>query len=158
MAKMSTTKNKVRHRYIGAVLMAIVSALLGQIFYFPVPIGLLNAREKLYSRLALEPGSKVLDAGCGSEAVAIFMAEEKGLNVVGIDITPRHLASARKNVQARDLQHKVSIESADYHDLTQYANESFDGIYTMETYVHADDPPECWRTSIVSFRLAVFLP
>ena len=28
----------------------------------------------------------------------------------------------------------------DYHDLADFDDSSFDGIYTMETFVHADDP------------------
>lgn len=95
--------------------------------------------KKLYTRLGLEPGAKVLDAGAGSGYVAKYMAE-KGLNVQAIDITPHHLADARKNVKSFGLEDKISVDYADYHNLSQFADASFDGIYTMETFVHADDP------------------
>lgn len=95
--------------------------------------------EKLYTRLDLKPGSKVMDAGAGSGYVAMYMAR-KGLNVQAIDITPHHITDARKNVKKNGLEDKISVDYADYHNLTAFPDASFDGIYTMETFVHADDP------------------
>jgi ubiquinone/menaquinone biosynthesis C-methylase UbiE len=95
--------------------------------------------EKLFARLDLQPGANVLDAGAGSGYVAMFMAR-KGLNVQAVDITPLHVEDAKKNVKANGLEDKVSIKLDDYHSLTSFADKSFDGIYTMETFVHADDP------------------
>lgn len=99
--------------------------------------------EKLYTRLGLEPGSRVLDAGAGSGYVAIYMAR-KGLNVQAIDITPHHLADARKNIKKQNLEAKIAVEYGDYHNIS-YPDESFNGIYTMETFVHADDPVKVLR-------------
>ena len=99
--------------------------------------------EKLYTRLGLEPESRVLDAGAGSGYVAIYMAR-KGLNVQAIDITPHHLADARKNIKKHNLEAKITIEYGDYHNIS-YPDEYFHGIYTMETFVHADDPAKVLR-------------
>lgn len=95
--------------------------------------------DLVYTKLSLSPGSQVLDAGAGSGYVAMHMAE-KGLMVQAIDITPLHLQDARRNVQQRGLEDKVSVSWGDFHDLAEFSNESFDGIYTMETFVHAEDP------------------
>lgn len=95
--------------------------------------------EKLFSRLGLKPGSKVLDAGAGSGYVAMHMAEN-GLDVTAIDITPIHLENAKRNVKSRGLENKVTVLLQDYHDLARFPDNSFDGVYTMETFVHADDP------------------
>lgn len=100
--------------------------------------------DLVYTKLALAPGSRVLDAGAGSGYVAMHMAE-KGLNVQAIDITPMHLEDARRNVQKRGLDDKVSVSWGDFHDLAEYSNGSFDGIYTMETFVHAEDPYQVLR-------------
>lgn len=94
--------------------------------------------DKLYTRLGLKPGDRVLDAGAGSGYVAMTMARH-GLNVQAIDITPRHVADAMKNVGKYGLQDKITVDYANYHDLSQFPDASFDGIYTMETFVHADD-------------------
>jgi len=95
--------------------------------------------EKLYTRLNLKEGAKVLDAGAGSGYVAMYMAR-RGLNVQAIDITPHHLADARNNVKKNGLESRISVDYANYHNLTAFSEKSFDGIYTMETFVHADDP------------------
>ena len=100
--------------------------------------------DQLYTKLGLGPGSRVLDAGAGSGYVAMHMAE-KGLNVEAVDITPLHVQDARRNVEARGLQDGVSVRLGDYHDLADFPNGSFDGIYTMETFVHADDPLKALR-------------
>lgn len=95
--------------------------------------------DLVYTKLSLSPGSRVLDAGAGSGYVAMHMAE-KGLMVQAIDITPLHLQDARRNIQKRGLEGKVSVSWGDFHDLAEFSNGSFDGIYTMETFVHAEDP------------------
>ncbi|KAF2476620.1 S-adenosyl-L-methionine-dependent methyltransferase [Lindgomyces ingoldianus] len=116
----------------------------GQLSPFPISTAHRAMEQKLYTRLELSPGSKVLDAGAGSGYVAIYMAQ-KGLNVQAIDITPHHIADARKNIKKHKLEDKVSVEYGDYHDLSSFPDESFDGIYTMETFVHADDPVKVLR-------------
>ncbi|KAK5239143.1 hypothetical protein LTR40_014805, partial [Exophiala xenobiotica] len=65
---------------------------------------------------------------------------EKGLTVEAIDITPLHVEDAKRNLRARGLESNISVRLADYHNLTDFSDGSFDGIYTMETFVHADDP------------------
>jgi len=97
--------------------------------------------EKAFTRLGLKPGAKVMDAGAGSGNVAVFMAR-RGLNVTAIDITPIHLAEAKKTVRDNGLDDRIAVQYGDYHDLSSFADASFDGIYTMETFVHADDPPK----------------
>lgn len=96
--------------------------------------------EKLYQRLNLSEGSKVFDAGAGSGVVASYMAEKHGLHVTGIDVTKVHVKDAQKVIQSRGLQEQVSVQMGDYHDLSSFDDATFDGVYTMETFVHADDP------------------
>ncbi|KAF1981303.1 S-adenosyl-L-methionine-dependent methyltransferase [Aulographum hederae CBS 113979] len=85
----------------------------------------------------------VLDAGCGVGHVAIHMAE-KGLNVEAIDVVPHHVEKAQKHVRAANLSHKIQVQHMDYHHLS-FPNECFDGVYTMETLVHATSPDEVLR-------------
>ncbi|KIW73666.1 hypothetical protein PV04_01764 [Phialophora macrospora] len=111
----------------------------GQFWPFPIGKAQRAMEDYLFTRLDLKPGSRILDAGAGSGYVAIRLAE-KGLNVEAVDITPLHVEDARRNVKARGLQDKISVRLGDYHNLTDFNDGSFDGIYTMETFVHADDP------------------
>lgn len=96
--------------------------------------------EKMYQRLDLPARSQVLDAGAGSEYVACYMAEQHGLQVTGIDLTDRHVQDAQKVMRRRGLKDKDSVQKGNYHDLSEFRNSTFDGVYTMETFVHADDP------------------
>ena len=100
--------------------------------------------DYLFERLNLPVGSRILDAGAGSGYVAIRMAE-KGLFVEAVDLTPLHVEDARRNVASRGLSDRVSVRQGDYHNLPDFADGSFDGIYTMETFVHADDPLKVLR-------------
>lgn len=111
--------------------------------YWPFPInGALRAMEDhLFNTLSLEAGAKVLDAGCGTGDVAIHMAT-KGLQVQGIDVVDRHIKKAIRNVNSRGFADKIRVQKGDYHHLDQFADESFDGAYTLETFVHATDPEE----------------
>ncbi|KAK3066072.1 hypothetical protein LTR53_017718 [Teratosphaeriaceae sp. CCFEE 6253] len=110
---------------------------------WPFPLGRAQRamEEKLWQRLRLDNGSRVLDAGAGSGVVASYMAQ-KGLLVEGVDLTPMHVADAQRVIRARGLEQQVSVRLGDYHDLpdADFHDASFDGIYTMETFVHADDP------------------
>ncbi|KAK9491183.1 S-adenosyl-L-methionine-dependent methyltransferase [Lipomyces doorenjongii] len=109
--------------------------------YWPFPItrALRAMEERLFDSLRLESGAKVLDAGCGVGHVAIYMAR-KGLRVQGIDVVNRHLHQAQRNIKAQGLEDRVTVRKMDYHHLDGLADESFDGVYTMETFVHATDP------------------
>jgi sterol 24-C-methyltransferase len=98
----------------------------------------------LFDTLGLKDGAQVLDAGCGVAHVAIHMAE-KGLRVQGIDIIDRHILKAKRNIEAQGMQDAVTVRKMDYHHLDAFAAASFDGIYTMETFVHATDPERVLR-------------
>lgn len=112
--------------------------------YFMFPLGrpLRRMEEKMYRLLNLPPGSKVLDAGCGAGHVALYMANH-GLRVTAIDVLDHHLRKARRNAaRAGELGALVSVKKMDYHHLETLKSDSYDGVYTMETFVHATDPAE----------------
>jgi ubiquinone/menaquinone biosynthesis C-methylase UbiE len=95
--------------------------------------------SRLYEALGLGNGAKVLDAGCGVGHVAIYLAQ-RGLRIHGIDVVSSHLKKARKNVKANGLDDRIQLDIADYQDLHILEDSTFDGVYTMETFVHATDP------------------
>ena len=64
----------------------------------------------------------------------------KGLRVHGIDIIDNHIKWARDEIRANSLEKDVSVELMDYQNLVGLSNDSFDGAYTMETFVHSTDP------------------
>src|SRR6266536_3092049 len=92
--------------------------------------------EKLAHSLELAPGSLVLDAGCGVGEVAVNLASRHGLRVVGIDILDFNLTEARKRARAEGVSRLVEFREMSYAELELPADH-FDGVYTMETLVHA---------------------
>ncbi|KAH9215572.1 S-adenosyl-L-methionine-dependent methyltransferase [Leptodontidium sp. 2 PMI_412] len=109
--------------------------------YWPFPIGkaLRAMEDRLISNLGLEKGSKVLDAGCGVGHVAIHLAKN-GYYVRAIDFVDHHVVKARRNIKAFGVEGKVTASKGDYHHLENFTDDSFDGAYTMETFVHATEP------------------
>lgn len=113
--------------------------------YWPFPIGkvLRAMEEQLFQSLGLAERNQVLDAGCGIGHVAIYLAR-KGLRVHGVDIVDRHVVKAQENIKKEGLDEMVQIHKMDYHHLG-FADSSFDGLFTMETFVHSTDPERALR-------------
>lgn len=98
-----------------------------------------TSEDRLAAELSLPAGSCVLDAGCGVGNVARALAVRHGLDVTGIDVLEFNLAEARRRSQAAKLDARTRFEVGDYHQLG-FADSSFHGLYTMETFVHSADP------------------
>ncbi|KAH6617814.1 S-adenosyl-L-methionine-dependent methyltransferase [Chaetomium sp. MPI-SDFR-AT-0129] len=107
---------------------------------FPVTKSLKAMEEVLFSKLNLPKGSKVLDAGCGAGLVAINMAEH-GLNMTAIDVIDHHVDKTKRNIARAGVPPgKIDVRRMDYHHLDSIPDDSHDGVYTMETFVHSHDP------------------
>ncbi|KAI0440886.1 S-adenosyl-L-methionine-dependent methyltransferase [Xylaria telfairii] len=118
---------------------------------FPIANSLRRMEEQLFGTLHISgsSGARVLDAGCGNGHVARYMAR-KGLQVTAIDVVERHVRKAKKTARKLEKEAKTaggSLEARhmDYHHLDGLDAESFDGVYTMETLVHATDPGKVLR-------------
>ncbi|KAI8714101.1 Methyltransf-25 domain-containing protein [Fusarium sp. LHS14.1] len=111
--------------------------------YWPFPIGraLRRMEDKLAELLSLPPGATILDAGCGVGHVALHLAKNYQHRIQGIDVVDRHIAKAKRNFASSGLPDgQVSCRRMDYHHLETLGDQSFDGVYTMETFVHATEP------------------
>lgn len=114
---------------------------LGTKWPLPLSAALRRMEDHLYDLLELPAGSEILDAGCGNCHVALHFAR-KGLRVQGIDIVANHIRRARQEIKAQRMEAMVSAQVADYHHLDWIPDESFDGVCTMETFVHAREPEQ----------------
>ena len=111
--------------------------------YWPFPLtrSLRAMEDKLASTLALPRGAYILDAGCGVGHVALHLAKTYGFRIQGIDVVDHHIVKARRNIAASGLpEGQIKMRKMDYHHLEALDEASFDGAYTMETFVHATDP------------------
>lgn len=94
-----------------------------------------GARE-FYERLAVPPGSRLLDVGCGSGQLAL-MASKDGLEVTGVDIASNLIERARARAQAEGL--RVRFEEADAEALP-FEDASFDAVVSLIAAMFAPRP------------------
>jgi cyclopropane-fatty-acyl-phospholipid synthase len=91
------------------------------------------------AKLAIKPGQKVLDIGCGWGGMAIFLAKHYDVHVTGITLSEEQLALARERVQAAGVADRVSIELVDYRDFAA-AGRKFDRIVSVGMFEHVGQP------------------
>jgi SAM-dependent methyltransferase len=86
--------------------------------------------------LGLEPGMRVLDAGCGSGEALAWLEHEVAPNgtVVGVDLASAHVAAARRVAAAR-----TTVMQADLLQMP-FPPGSFDAIWCINTINHVRDP------------------
>jgi cyclopropane-fatty-acyl-phospholipid synthase len=74
-------------------------------------------RELICKKLALQPGERMLDVGCGWGALAIHAAQRHGVNVLGITLSPPQAAEARRRAEAAGVADKVEFRVLDWREL-----------------------------------------
>lgn len=68
-------------------------------------------------KLALEPGQRLLDVGCGWGSMVLHAAREYGVSAVGITLSEEQAAYARKRVAEAGLADRVEIRVQDYREI-----------------------------------------
>jgi cyclopropane-fatty-acyl-phospholipid synthase len=81
----------------------------------------------LLDRLALKPGQRLLEIGCGWGSLATEAAK-RGATVVGLTLSTEQKAWADKKVAAAGLSDRIEIRLQDYRDTA----EEFDAVASVE--------------------------
>lgn len=68
-------------------------------------------------KLRLQPGERVVEAGCGWGALALHMARHYGVTVDAYNIAHEQIHFARERAQALGLQHQVTFFEDDYRNI-----------------------------------------
>ncbi len=97
-----------------------------------------RTNEVLAAALELKPGMRVLDAGCGTGGSACWLAEQFGVHVTGLTISPRQAKLARENADRRGLADSVRFVCGNY-DRLDASEGSFDRVWALESFVHGPD-------------------
>jgi cyclopropane-fatty-acyl-phospholipid synthase len=92
--------------------------------------------ETICRKLALTPGERVLDVGCGWGSFAIHAATRHGADVVGITLSEPQATLARERAAAAGVADLVEIRVADYRDMR---GERFDAIASIGMVEHVGD-------------------
>lgn len=98
------------------------------------------ATVELADRLPVEPGSHLLDIGCGIGGPARYFAQRFGCTVSGIDITEPYVEAANKLTALLDMGDRVVIQQGDGERLP-YDDGFFDGAYAQHVTMNVSDRP-----------------
>jgi SAM-dependent methyltransferase len=86
-----------------------------------------------------QPGTRILDAGCGSGSMAREIAKAApGSVVVGIDLRDKYVDYARRRAEAEELRN-LTFETGDVRELP-FADGAFDIIWTKCLLQWVSDP------------------
>jgi len=95
-----------------------------------------NKKHHIARKLRLSPGQTVLDIGCGWGGMAITLAQDYGMRVVGVTLSKEQHAVATRRVEEAGLQDQVDIRLQDYREVT----ETFDRIVSVGMFEHVGVP------------------
>jgi cyclopropane-fatty-acyl-phospholipid synthase len=90
-------------------------------------------RELICTKLALQPGERLLDVGCGWGSFVVHAAVEHGAHVVGITLSEPQARRARERAAAAGVGDRVEVRVADYRELR---GERFDAIASIGMVEH----------------------
>ena len=91
-----------------------------------------DKKAHIAAKLALQPGQRVLDIGCGWGGMALYLHEVAGVDVLGITLSERQLKVARQRAAAAGVSGHVKFELIDY----RHIGEQFDRIVSVGMFEH----------------------
>ncbi|MBA3896134.1 MAG: class I SAM-dependent methyltransferase [Sphingomonadaceae bacterium] len=95
-----------------------------------------DKKAHIAAKLALKPGQRVLDIGCGWGGMALYLNRVAGVDVLGVTLSEEQLKVARASAAAAGVSDRVKFELTDYRDLTG----RFDRIVSVGMFEHVGPP------------------
>jgi cyclopropane-fatty-acyl-phospholipid synthase len=89
--------------------------------------------ELVARKLALEPGMKLLDVGCGWGGMVMHAAAEHGVEALGVTLSVRQAEWAQAEIARRGLGDLARVEHMDYRDAPE---STFDAISSIGLTEH----------------------
>ena len=100
---------------------------------YPEPEPVHHARHYLINGLELQPGMRVLDAGCGMGGNVFALAAETGASMTGLDTTESFIPKLKEIAKERKLDHLCEFHLGDFNDL-MFPDCHFDVVLMHETF------------------------
>jgi cyclopropane-fatty-acyl-phospholipid synthase len=91
-----------------------------------------DKKAHIAAKLAMEPGQRVLDIGCGWGGMALYLHKVSGVDVLGITLSEHQLKIARARAKAAAVADHVKFELIDY----RLVDEQFDRIVSVGMFEH----------------------
>lgn len=91
-----------------------------------------NKYEHICRKLALQPGEKLVDIGCGWGGMLIYAAQNYGVEGLGNTLSRNQYEWATRKIKELRLQSKIEVVLADYRDLTG----QFDKFISIGMFEH----------------------
>ena len=95
-----------------------------------------DKKAHIAAKLALAPGQRVLDIGCGWGGLALYLHERAGVDVLGITLSEEQLKIARARAEAAGVADRVRFELIDY----RLVEGRFDRIVSVGMFEHVGRP------------------
>jgi len=95
--------------------------------YEQSPVNLIRLKRRadwIIEDMAIAPGKKVLEIGCGTGYVSHYIASKTGMQVIGSDLCVPFIEEARDKFKLPNLSYEV----LDFNDAAADANKKFDYI------------------------------
>jgi cyclopropane-fatty-acyl-phospholipid synthase len=92
--------------------------------------------ELVCAKLALQPGERVLDVGCGWGSFAIHAAKHHGARVLGVTLSEPQAQLGRERARAEGVTELVEIRVADYREVKEGP---FDAIASIGMVEHVGE-------------------
>ncbi len=86
--------------------------------------------EAILDMVRPEPGSRLLEIGCGWGGFAIHAARTRGCSVLGITLSEEQLGYAREAARAEGVDDAVEFRLQDYRDVS----DTFDSVVSIEMF------------------------
>ncbi len=105
-----------------------------------------DKKAHIVAKLAIGPGMRVLDIGCGWGGMALYIHQKTGADVTGITLSEEQLKVARRRAAEAGVADHVRFELIDYRDVTG----PFDRIVSVGMFEHVGTPQ--YRTFFAKCR------
>lgn len=96
----------------------------------------LDKKTHIAAKLALRPGQRILDIGCGWGGMALYLNRVADVDVLGITLSEEQLKVARRRADEAGVADRVKFELTDYRVLTG----RFDRIVSVGMFEHVGVP------------------